>query len=448
MSNTYIGVDISTEGARATVVDQSAKVLARATTNLAPVVRGTDNSITQDPKSWVSAVKKVLRDVIAQSGAQPIALSITATSGTFVLTNQSGQPIAPAAMYNDGRANSPLGRALKIKESITDTSTLLLAHTPEFVVAALAGKALQDIPADWSHALKTGANLHTKTWDTQIIENAASAHIKLPNICAPGTLLGKVSKQIADELGIPQMDIYAGMTDGCTAQISASGSKVGSAVTTLGTTMVIKIVADKEVSGPGFYSHLLPSNTWLAGGASNIGGISYKKFGGRLDNMNSQATKLASYVTYPLIGVGERFPFSNGAMEALASGKAKSDTDEFRAILEGIAFAERYSYELLERAGAPIVGALHSVGGGSNSKLFTQIRASVLNRPIMVLDQSGSDIGAAKIAIAASVGGDLAEEISKIETMDGKIINPEASLSEKLNNRYQDFLSLTNAFNN
>jgi xylulokinase len=40
------------------------------------------------------------------------------------------------------------------------------------------------------------------------------------------------------------------MTDGCTAEISAGSSTVGSAVTTLGTTLVLKVVADKEVSGP------------------------------------------------------------------------------------------------------------------------------------------------------------------------------------------------------
>jgi sugar (pentulose or hexulose) kinase len=441
MSKTFIGVDISTEGTRAILVDENARQLGRATTKLSPVIRGDDNSQTQDPNSWIEAVKRVLSEVISKSGATPSAMAITATSGTFLLANTDGNPIAPAAMYNDGRANSPIERARIIRQSIAGApDQLLFAHTPEFVIAALTGQPLKEIATDWSHGLKTGANHQSLTWESQI------EGIAMPKIVAPGAHLGKISKAIAQELSIPEMDIYAGMTDGCTGQISAGGTNIGSAVTTLGTTMVIKIVANKEITGPGFYSHLLPTNTWLAGGASNLGGISYKKFGGLLESFNERGKKPATYATYPLIGVGERFPIANKELVHLQSGEPQGQLDEYRAILEGIAFAERLSYEILEKAGAPINGEIYTVGGGSKSTLLSSIRATVLNRQIALLSDSGSDIGAAMIAIGASAGGDLATQISKIEIPIGKTQSPDESQRDQLEARYQEFLALIHSY--
>ena len=441
MSQSFIGVDISTEGTRAILVDENAKQIARATTKLSPVIRGEDNSQTQDATSWVGAVKRVLAEVIEKSGATPSAMAITATSGTFVLTNKVGIPVAPAAMYNDGRANSPIERARVIRQGLSNKNEeLLFAHTPEFVIAALTGTPLNQIATDWSHGLKSGANHQTLTWEETI------ECIEMPKIVAPGTFLGKISKAIAEELKIPEMDIYAGMTDGCTGQISAGGTEIGTAVTTLGTTMVIKIVADKEISGPGFYSHLLPTNTWLAGGASNLGGISYKKFGGLLESFNERAKNPATYLTYPLVGVGERFPIANKELIHLQKGEPQSQMDEYRGILEGIAFAERLSFEILESAGAPIQGAVYTVGGGAKSQLLSQIRATVLNREIALLADSGSDIGAAMIAIGASAGGDLATSIAKIKIPIGKTIQPNASQLELLEARYQEFHSLIHSY--
>ena len=441
MSQSFIGVDISTEGTRAILVDENARQIARATTKLSPVIRGDDNSQTQDATSWVEAVKRVLAEVVEKSESQPTAMAITATSGTFVLTNKAGIPVAPAAMYNDGRANSPLERARIIRQGLSNTSEeLLFAHTPEFVIAALTGTPLNQIATDWSHGLKSGANHQTLTWE-ETIEG-----IEMPKIVAPGTFLGKISKAIAEELKIPEMDIYAGMTDGCTGQISAGGTEIGTAVTTLGTTMVIKIVADKEISGPGFYSHLLPTNTWLAGGASNLGGISYKKFGGLLESFNERAKNPATYLTYPLVGVGERFPIANKELIHLQKGEPQSQMDEYRGILEGIAFAERLSYEILEKAGAPIKGQIFTVGGGSKSQLLSEIRATVLNKNIALLSDSGSDIGAAMIAIGASKGGDLANAISKIQIPIGKMQEPNQSQLEHLEARYQEFHSLIHSY--
>ena len=67
--------------------------------------------------------------------------------------------------------------------------------------------------------------------------------------------------------------ICAGTTDGVASFIATRAAAPGDAVTSLGTTLVLKLLSDKPIFAPaqGVYSHRL-GDRWLAGGASNTGG--------------------------------------------------------------------------------------------------------------------------------------------------------------------------------
>ena len=238
------------------------------------------------------------------------------------------------------------------------------------------------------------------------------------------------------------------MTDGCTAQISVGATSIGSAVSTLGTTLVLKVVGNKEIAGPGFYSHLMPEGRWLGGAASNLGGISFEKYQADIKQWDAKAAAHgpASIATYPLVGTGERFPVANKDLKVLATGAPKDEADGYRSILEGIAFAERLAFETLEKAGAEITGAIYSAGGGSRSAIWSEIRATVMNRDVATVKDSGSDIGAAMIAAAAHRGGDLAKELDKFNSSTVQITHPNKSERDALELRYQEFLTLVAPF--
>ena len=445
----FIGIDIATENVRAVAIDIEGNLYGSSSEKLAPVTGGGDKRLTQDPTSWSAAVSKVLKELVAKcktEGLIPKALCISATSGTFVITDSKGVPIADAAMYNDGRAASILGRAEKIITEANQSGPYLLANTPEFVITQLSGKPLSEIATDSSHSLKIGLDFTTLTFSDQVLTQAKSLNLALPRIVLPGTKLATLSRQVSTQLGLDAIPIYAGMTDGCTAQISAGGPS--GSVTSLGTTMVIKAVSKQNIKGESFYSHLLPKNRFLAGGASNIGGISYKQFASDIDNWNQKASDfgVANVVTYPLPNVGERFPFLAADMKNLISAPVKNETELYRATLEAIAFTERYSYELLAKAGADISPAIFTAGGGGKSKLLSQIRATVLGRPVITLSKSGSDIGAAMLAFAAdqlSSDGDLADELAKIKISHGETFNPSDNEKDHLERNWQEFLTLT-----
>jgi D-ribulokinase len=449
MKEVFLGIDCATQSSRSVLIDSDGAIYTRHSIDLAPVQRGSDGRLTQDPQSWLTAMDGHFAYASTEAKKQNLVIagaSISATSGTFVLTNQDGEPIAPAAMYNDGRAANPLARAEKIISEV-GAGTYLLAHTPEFIIAHLTGQPLSAVATDWSHAMKTGVDLHIKSWSEGALAAAQKSSITLPSIVAPGALLGRTKSG--------DIPIYAGMTDGCTAQISVGATSIGSAVSTLGTTLVLKVVGTKEIEGPGFYSHLLPKERWLGGAASNLGGISFEKYQSEIKSWDQKAADHgpASFAIYPLIGTGERFPVANKEMKCVATGTAQNEIDEYRAILEGIAFAERYAFEILENAGAEITGAIYSAGGGSRSAIWSEIRATVMNRPVATVKDSGSDLGAAKIAAAShrvesSGGGDLAKELDEFNSSTVEVIEPNKLEREALENRYQEFLTLVEPFQN
>lgn len=445
----FIGIDIATSNIRAVAIDRSGNPLARANAALAQVKKGVDKSATQDSKSWISSIDNVLTQLCKQlneKGLIPQSLLISATSGTFVICNQKGEVIADAIMYNDGRASDPLGRAAKVIESAKQAGPFHFANTPEFVIAHLSEQPLPQIPTDSSHALKMGVDFVSKDFLTATKEIAKSLNITLPKLVLPGTKIATISNQIAAKLGIPVIPIYAGMTDGCTAQIAAGGA-TGS-VTSLGTTMVIKVVADSDISGDGFYSHLLPSNRYLLGGASNIGGVSYQKYEGDLESFNNKAAALgvANFITYPLTVTGERFPIKSSSITNLMSAAPESDVMEYRGILEGIAFTERYAYDLLQKAGAKLSQTIYTTGGGGKSKTLSQIRANILNRSVAITNTTGSDMGAAFLSLAShtKTGDDLTAELLKINISHVEIFQPKQD--EALSSNYQKYLSLISPY--
>ena len=444
MTEVFLGIDCATQSSRSVLIDSDGAIYSRHSIDLAPVQRGSDGRLTQDPQSWLTAIDghfAYARDEARKQNLVIAGASISATSGTFVLTESNGKPIADAAMYNDGRAANPLARAEKIIGEV-GAGTYLFAHTPEYIVAHLTGQPLNTVATDWSHAMKTGIDLHLKSWSATATDTAQKSSITLPSVVAPGSLLGRTT-----DGDIP---LYAGMTDGCTAQISVGATSIGSAVSTLGTTLVLKVVGDKEIAGPGFYSHLLPAERWLGGAASNLGGISFEKYQSEIKSWDQKAAAHgpASFAVYPLVGTGERFPVANKDMKCVATGSPQNEADEYRAILEGIAFAERYAFEILESAGAQISGAIYSAGGGSRSVIWSEIRATVMNRPIATVKDSGSDIGAAMIAAAAHRGGDLAKELDEFNSSTVEVIEPNKLEREALENRYQEFLTLVKPFQN
>jgi xylulokinase len=227
---------------------------------------------------------------------------------------------------------------------------------------------------------------------------------------APGTAVGIVSSSAAEETSLPdETTMLAGMTDGCASQVSTGAVAPGQWNSTLGTTLVIKGVNRELVRDPlgRVYCHRHHDGHWLPGGASNTGGeaISRRFDAAHLDVLNAQALGRAptNLIIYPLVRLGERFPFRYPDAEGFVLGEPGDEATYYTAHLEGVGYVERLAYEMLAGLGAEVGDEVRAAGGATGSRAWLQLRADILGKSILVPEVSGGAMGAAIVAAGGTI---------------------------------------------
>jgi sugar (pentulose or hexulose) kinase len=221
----------------------------------------------------------------------------------------------------------------------------------------------------------------------------------------PGSAIGPVDPTIAATLGLSETAVIcAGTTDGVASFIATRASAPGDAVTSLGTTLVLKLLSDRPIFAPaqGVYSHRL-GDRWLAGGASNSGGAALLAHftAERMAELTpslkpGQPTGLHYY---PLPKPGERFPISDPALPPRVSPRPADDAHFFQGLLEGIAAIEALAYQALRELGAPSLRQVISIGGGARNEAWIAIRRRVLSVPVSVAEETEASFGTALLAL-------------------------------------------------
>ena len=431
-----LGIDVGTQGARVVVCDPQGTVIAQAQEQFAsrlpsPLPPGW---FEQDPTSWWETTSRCLRHVarlLSESGPGTDAiegLSVTSTSGTVCLVDARGAPLGQALMYNDQRAIAEAAIVNQVGAALTEklgyrfaasyalSKLLWLRRHDEqrfaaaryylgptdFIIGRLTGRYNV---TDYTNALKTGYDLVDERWPAFIENELGVSRARLPDVVAPGTVVGSVSRAAAEQTGLSAgTAVLAGMTDGCASQMSTGAVSPGRWNSILGTTLVIKGVSRRLVRDPlgRVYCHRHPNGHWLPGGASNTGGecIS-RRFGAAcLDELNDHVLACAptGLVIYPLVRLGERFPFANPEAEGFVLGEAPDEATYYTAHLEGVGYVERLAYDVLAGLGAEIGDTIYVAGGATSSHAWLQLRADILGKVMLVPQVSGGAMGAAIVA--------------------------------------------------
>ena len=133
-----------------------------------------------------------------------------------------------------------------------------LARQSDFINRRLVGAP---VATDTSNALKTDVDLVNERRPQDVFAALSVPETLLPPVARAGAPLGVVGREAAAETGIPAgTPVFAGMTDGCAAQIGAGALSLGSWNVVLGTTLVLKGVTSEPFKDPGGtgYSHRSP----------------------------------------------------------------------------------------------------------------------------------------------------------------------------------------------
>jgi D-ribulokinase len=403
-----IGIDFGTSGARLVAIDTDRNVLWWGTRELSV---GT----------WRETLFASIREVPPAIKQLVNRIAIDGTSSTVLLCDAQGQMVGEPILYNDDRGKTELVRlrafvpagqlVLSATSSLAKLYSLVsqpqrldraryFLHQSDWLAAQLHGKLGV---SDYHNALKLGYDVESLCYPDWLDRHPYRP--LLPQVLAPGTQIGKVLPQVALELGLAaDCVVCAGTTDSIAAFIASTASTPGSAVTSLGSTLVIKLLSQKRVENIryGIYSHRW-GDLWLVGGASNTGGAVLRHFfsDAELVSLSQEIDPdLPSELDYyPLLTPGDRFPINDPNLPPRLTPRPDRDSDFLHGLLTGIAKIEARGYQLLAELGATPLTAIQTAGGGANNPTWTKIRQRYLPVPILISQHQEAAYGTALLAI-------------------------------------------------
>lgn len=398
----YLGLDFGTSGARACVLDEAGETVFEK--------RGA----YADPASaqaWREALFGLIEGLPAEIRLNLSALAIDGTSGTLLAADAAFEPMAPALLYNDGRATeearaignpqygatSGLAKRLWLARHYPDA--VFCFHQADWLAALLTGKGGI---TDYHNALKSGFDAEKLAWPDWVGRLPGSRWQQ--KVLTPGEAIGPLLPEMARRSALnPDCIVRAGTTDSIAAFLAAGAREPGEAVTSLGTTLVLKLLSENRVEDPasGVYSHRF-GRLWLAGGASNSGGGVLRQYfsdaalaelSARIDPARSSGLDY-----YPLPAPGERFPVNDPALAPRMSPRPEDDARFLHGLLEGMTAIEALGYRKLVALGATPLKRVLTAGGGARNRIWAMIRQQTLQVPVEAAIHSEAAFGSAMLA--------------------------------------------------
>jgi xylulokinase len=443
-----LGVDVGTTAVKAAVVGVEGRLLGAASVEY-PTRYPRPGWVEQDPEDWWRATCGVVRGALERAGRRRVAaVCVSAQGPTMLPLDGHGRPLRPALIWMDRRAEAEcerLRRELgeKLVRAVTgnridpyfvaakllwfrDREPDLFAQTRSFVQATgyLVHRLTGELTLDREHAsLLSLRDLGGTTWSEPLCAAVGVTPDRFPRLVNGDEIVGRVTDAAARATGLAAgTPVTGGTVDGAAAALEAGALDEGRAAEMTGTSTVLMLPSERPRSEPALVAmrHAAPGR-WLLLGAMVATGGSLRwlrdLLGARSFDALTAAAELepagaAGLVFLPYM-MGERSPIWDSDARGvflgltLASGRGAL----VRAVLEGAAFALRHNIEVAGAAGIA-VGELRSVGGGTRSRLWNQIKADVTGVPVLLPQASvGAPFGDAALA---AVGAELCTDVREL----------------------------------
>jgi xylulokinase len=397
-SHLSVGIDFGTSGARAIAITPRRDIAAQAI-----IVFG--DKTPQTTALWRQSLGDLLAALPLDVRQQVNGIAINGTSSTVLLCDGQGHPLTAPLLYNDDRGKTSLDqlRAIAPPHHTVLSATSSLAKLLWWINSGTVASGTKPYflhQADWlawllhgqlgisdyHNALKLGYDVGDLTYPDWLL--GMNLPVQLPQIVAPGMAIATITREISQQFQLPPTCmVHAGTTDSIAAFLASGASQPGDAVTSLGSTLVIKLLSTVRVDDAryGIYSHRL-GDLWLVGGASNTGGAVLRQFfhDSELQSLSARIdpTQESSLDYYPLPKPGERFPINDPDLIPRLTPRPDDPVAFLHGLLESMARIEARSYRLLQDLGASPLSQVYTAGGGAQNPAWTAIRQRHLQVPI------------------------------------------------------------------
>ena len=491
-----MGIDVGTTGVKAVAFDEKGRILSQAYREY-PLLNPIQGYYELDSE----LVWRFLSNCLQEVNANPAVLSDPVT---VLAISSQGEAVIPISKDRKVLANSPVSsdrRSLKQSQELVSALGIdqvyeitgqtinakyplskilwwqretpeIFSHTWKFLCYGdyIVMKLGLDPVIDYTMAARTLAfDIHQLDWSEAILNKVGLSRTCFADISPSGTVVGTISKNISKELGfLTRVYVVTGGHDQPCGALGAGVTQLGEAMYSIGTTECVAPVVAKPHEGlktieVSCYPHVILGKFIIITGSQTGGRLLrwYKDEFGYKETVKAQQIKQSVYdiivdqipsdpsnlmVLPHFAGSGTAYndPYSKGAILGLTFNTRRADI--IKAILEGITYEQAVNIEQLREAGVD-VHRLRAVGGGSRSRAWMQIKADILNTPIVSMTVSeASSLGAAMLAgWALGTYSSLNEAVARLVS-EKEVFTPDLSKSkvyqEKLKIYQQTYLSL------
>ncbi len=438
----YLGIDLGTSSVKAVLMSEDQTMLASQTAPL-EVFRAHPGWSEQDPAEWWVELRSVVdRLASAHSGAVAAVRGIGLSGHMHgaTLLDAADHPLRRCILWNDGRSDEEARSLSAAAERITGNIAMpgftapklawVQRHEPD-IFAKVASVLL---PKDYIRLLLTGDKASEmsdsagtlwlatgeRDWSDEMLDLSDLTRSHMPRLFegsqATGTLRGELAERWGMGAGVA---VAGGGGDNAASACGVGVVAPGTGFISIGTSGVIFLAADSYRPNPAgavhTFCHALPG-TWHQMGValSAAGSLDWlsrtvgKPDGDLVDALGTTPEGPSSLRFLPYLS-GERTPHNDvairGAFVGLDQGHELPDLT--RAVLEGVAFSFRDCLDVLT---APLAEPrrLIAVGGGSRSRYWLSVIATVLGTPIAVPEDGdfGAAFGAARLGLIAAENAD------------------------------------------
>ena len=456
----FIGIDSSTTATKALLMAGDGRVIGVASSSYefeTPQPLWSE----QRPELWWTATVKSIRQVLADAGVAPTAIKgigLTGQMHGLVLLDKDGEVLRPALLWNDQRTGAEcdemrakIGKQRLIDITGNDALTgftapkILWVKNNEPEIYAKIAQIL--LPKDYVRFKLTGGyamdkaggagtqlfDVRQRNWSAELLAALEIDPAWLPETYEGTAVTGTLTSTAAAATGLPAgLPVVGGGGDQAANAVGTGAVVDGIVALSLGTSGVLFASSDEAIIEPDgrlhAFCHAVPGKWHLMGVMLSAAG-SLRWYHDTLapdtdyDDLldpaadvppGSEGLLFLPYLT------GERTPHPDPLARGAFVGLTVRHTQAHmtRAVIEGVAFGLRDSFELMKNAGLPPITQVRASGGGPKSSLWRQILADVLQAEIVTINTAeGAAYGA---AILAAVG---TGEIESVEAACEQLIH-------------------------
>ena len=494
----FLGLDVGTQSVRAALIDLSGNCQSFATAAL-DTFHPQPAWAEQDPAQWWQAACAAVSGAIGRAGVAPDSIQgigLDCTACTVLPCQSDGEPLRRALLWMDQRAfreaeeisatDDPVLRYVSgavSPEWMLPKALWLKHHEPQiykraerlvectdFLMFRLTGNwtlSLNHVTVKWNYARPDGG------WSAKLLQQVGLEDIseKWPaSVVALGRGDGRLSKSAAEKLGLrPGTPVAQGGIDAYLGMLGLGAVGPGDLAMVMGSSTCHLAMSPQGLFGSGmlgcFPDAVVEGLYTLEGGQTATGSILnwYRQhFAG---NEISEAERAGRNV-YEILDAkaaavpagceglvcldywqGNRCPLKDprarGAFWGLTLSHGPGHI--FRSIYEGTAFGTRRILEDLEAHGFALT-RLFAGGGGAKSRLWLQIHADVLGRPIYLpRDEEACALGSAMLAAINSGHYGNLDEAARMMVQIGRVVEPDPAKKRTYDDFYGAYLATSSA---